>query len=434
MNENRKIIRDGFWVAIGQIATAGAAIVGVRIVTEVLNPNVYGSLALLLGIVALAQNATCSPLNQVAFRFHADMRGPGEVTWLRRKIFGWLVGLLGILALCFVGAGLVFGPMVSHSAWTFFLLGLLLAVDAIQLFEIGLLSAARRQRAVAVWRAAVAWGRPIFLLIAVWVWRPTVEAALLGYSAAVGLAVLAAKLSSARLEGEGADPTPPELKGDIGQDMLKYGLPLIPLALVGWVTSLGDRYFLGGLLGMESVGIYAAAYGLIHKPFQMAEGLLSQTLLPAYNRAVSEGNEVHQSGLFRKWILAAGTLAIVGVASVYILRIPLTRLCLAEPYRQASQIMPWLALGFAVMSVGRVFEWRLYAMKRTRAVLCGHTLSALAMIGITIPFILRWGIQGAAAACPLYCLVYACIMLALNRSGEKTQYQFMLRFPSRHSA
>lgn len=434
MNENRKIIRDGFWVAIGQIATAGAAIVGVRIVTEVLTPNVYGSLALLLGIVALAQNATCAPLNQAAFRFHADMRGPGEVGWLRRKLFGYLAGLLAILGLCFVGAGLVFGPMVSRSVWTFFLLGLLLAVDSIQLFEMGLLSAARRQRAVAAWRTAVAWGRPIFLLIAVSVWRPTVEAALLGYATAVGLAALAAKFSNIRLEGEGADPTPPETERKIRGDMLKYALPLIPLALVGWVTSLGDRYFLGGLLGMESVGIYAAAYGLIHKPFQMAEGLLSQTLLPAYNRAVSEGNEAHQSGLFRKWILAAGILAVVGVASVYFLRIPLTRICLAEPYRQASQIMPWLALGFAVMSVGRVFEWRLYAMKRTRAVLFGQTLSAVVMIGITIPFILRWGIQGAAAACPVYYLAYACVMIALNRSGEKSPYQFTLRFPSRHSA
>ena len=109
MNENQKIVGESFWVAIGQCATAGGAIVGVRIVTEVLTPDVFGSLALLLGIVALAQNTTCAPLIQAAFRFHADMRGPREIAWLRREILGWLAGLLGFVALCFVIAAFLFG-------------------------------------------------------------------------------------------------------------------------------------------------------------------------------------------------------------------------------------------------------------------------------------------------------------------------------------
>ena len=52
--------------------------------------------------------------------------------------------------------------------------------------------------------------------------------------------------------------------------MWAYALPLIPLGVISWASTLGDRYFIGGLLGVADAGIYAAgAWRSSNSPFMI---------------------------------------------------------------------------------------------------------------------------------------------------------------------
>ena len=50
---------------------------------------------------------------------------------------------------------------------------------------------------------------------------------------------------------------------DLVRKMLKFGLPWIPAAVIGWLLTSSDRIFLGKLTSYEQVGIYFAAMKII---------------------------------------------------------------------------------------------------------------------------------------------------------------------------
>ncbi len=69
---------------------------------------------------------------------------------------------------------------------------------------------------------------------------------------------------------------------------LKFGLPVVPMLLFVWITNLSDRYVIGYSLGIASVGIYSASYGLcsalgwLHQP-------VVRVLQPAVSKSFDEG-------------------------------------------------------------------------------------------------------------------------------------------------
>jgi O-antigen/teichoic acid export membrane protein len=84
------------------------------------------------------------------------------------------------------------------------------------------------------------------------------------------------------------------------------------------------------------------------------------------------------------------------------LRNQIGSLLLAEHYRGAIKLMPWIALGYCLLVISYVFEKACYAYKRTKAVLYIQISGAIASICIAIPLVYYWGLQGAAVAVPLY--------------------------------
>ena len=89
-NIRRNIIKEGSWVFIGQILTALAALVGIRLITEFVPPKVYGSVTLLIGITTLGRNLFCTPLLQACYRFYPDAERYKSISELRKIITDYL--------------------------------------------------------------------------------------------------------------------------------------------------------------------------------------------------------------------------------------------------------------------------------------------------------------------------------------------------------
>jgi O-antigen/teichoic acid export membrane protein len=83
----------------------------------------------------------------------------------------------------------------------------------------------------------------------------------------------------------------------------------------------------------------------------------------------------------------------------------LSALLLAESYRNYSYLMPWLAVGYSFLIVAQFYERLCYARDKTAAVSMIETVGAIASIGLAIPLIRFFGIDGAAWAVPCYFLV-----------------------------
>jgi len=272
-----------------------------------------------------------------------------------------------------------------------------------QTLEINLLSAARRQKFIALWESLNAWCQPLFAITLVIIFGATTQSVIWGYCVATASIYFIIRILPFTLEGKGKDKhqtTTP--LNNLQKNILHYSLPLAPLALVGWVTSLSDRYIIGNILGLEQVGIYTAAYGLISRPFLMSSGIISKTLRPIYNKAVSNHNTALEKKIFYIWIITASAVAAVGILLILFLRKWIILLLLAEQYRSSIALIPWLAAGFAFQSLTFVFENYLYAHKHTKTILLCQSLCAVLSLAITIPLVIHAGMKGAAISCPIY--------------------------------
>jgi PST family polysaccharide transporter len=206
-----------------------------------------------------------------------------------------------------------------------------------------------------------------------------------------------------------------ERNAELERDISRYAFPLMPLALVCWLSSLGDRYIVAGVVGLDQAGVYAAAYGLVSRPFLIAGSALCLTLRPLYFEAVSMDNRETARNVFTIWMGIGCFVCFIGVVGFFLLHDWIAKLLLAENFRTAAQLMPWIAAGYGLMTVAVVFENVLYANKKTRTVLVLQIAVALASVGLAYVGISRFGLLGAAMACPIYFAFHLALAFGLAK-------------------
>ena len=84
--ERVQLFKDGSWIAGGHALAAIAALVGIRFITEIAEPSVFGAFALVNGILALLQGVLLQPMAQAAFRYYPDFAMLNGASELRRHL------------------------------------------------------------------------------------------------------------------------------------------------------------------------------------------------------------------------------------------------------------------------------------------------------------------------------------------------------------
>jgi len=411
---SRRLLKEAAWSGFGKIAAALGMLVGIRLLTETVPKEVYGTVSLLIGLITLGNNLFAAPLLQAAQRFHSEVALYDGVPQLRGTIVGMLKWTVGTIAFLILVVGGIYTHFTSLSFLIFLLLAAFLSLQVIRNLEISLFTAARRQKAVAIWSVSEAWLKPAIAVLIIVVFGASSFSILLGYSIATGAILLLFYLLPIRVEGMSGSNEPLHTDKNLVNGICRYALPLVPLALVAWTSSLSDRYIIGGILGIGQVGIYAAGYGLISMPFLIVEGIIGQTLRPAYFQSVSSKDRVIEKKILRTQIVTTLVICGLGVLAVCFLKNILAVLLLAEEYRKVGALLPWIAVGIGFQVISQIYEGVLLAYKKTLGLLIVHTVGAV--ISIISVFLLcsRFGLFGAAIACPVYYLSMLITGIALT--------------------
>jgi len=390
------------WAGFGKIAAALGMLVGIRLLTETVPKEVYGTVSLLIGLITLGNNLFAAPLLQAAQRFHSEVALYDGVPQLRGIIVGMLKWTVGTIVCLILVVGGIYTHFTSLSFLIFLLLAAFLSLQVIRNLEISLFTAARRQKAVAIWSVSEAWLKPAIAVLMIVVFGASSFSILLGYSIATGAILLLFYLLPIRAEGMSGSNEPLHTDKDLINGICRYALPLVPLALVAWTSSLSDRYIIGGILGIGQVGLYTAAYGLISMPFLMVGGIIGQTLRPPYYQAVSAGNITMEKKLLRAQLAITVLVCGAGVVAVFFLRNIIAALLLAKEYRSAVSLMPWIAAGIGLHTIAQVYAGVLHAYKLTKLILYSQSITAIVCVISVILFTCWFGLPGAAWACPVY--------------------------------
>lgn len=407
----QRLAKEGGWVALGQIGSALGLLVGMRLLTEFVPPAVFGKTALYLGIAALVYGVFCTPPLQALLRFYPEAEQNNYLYELRRQIVRYFVSIVGIVSVIFMVVGGIIAYLSIVSFFGCFLLAMLLCIDVAKGLGTNLLNAARHQKPMALWNIMDSWGRPLAALVLVAAFGATVESVLAGYVAASVLSWSLFKVVNR--SNDGVSP-PAHVTKSLKSDFLKYSLPLAPLAVVGWITAMGDRYIIGGVLGPAEVGIYAAAYGLISRPFLLAGGIIEQTLRPVYFESVSQSRGDAQK-IFNVWLITTVVICACGLLAVALLKDIIAFYLLAEKYRGAASLFPWIAAGYSLVTISYVYEKTSYAYKNTRYVFFTQAVGAVACVLVTVPLAFSYGLKGVAMAVPVYFGVQLVVAVVTSR-------------------
>ncbi|MBR6727589.1 MAG: lipopolysaccharide biosynthesis protein [Clostridia bacterium] len=211
-----------------------------------------------------------------------------------------------------------------------------------------------------------------------------------GYLAAV---YLADALTAAVLVGYLRPKSDQKADPVLYRAMLRYGLPLIPTALLWWVISALDRYVLLWLHGAEPVGLYAAACKL---PVLLT--LASGIFLEVWQYASLRLREDEQKRVFDRVYGMLLPLLILFALVLMLTCRPLLGVLLASDFAEALPYVPFytVALLFSALSsfLGSVYSVKLRSKESCITAALGAAVHA---VGCAL-FVPRLAIGGAVAA------------------------------------
>jgi O-antigen/teichoic acid export membrane protein len=406
----RRILQESSWVAGSLGITAIINLIGTRIITHYLPPALYGQINLLQNLLVLLRNLFCFPLLNSAWRFYSDAAQEGDVGGLRRMLTRWLrrvmLPMQGILLA--IGGYLCWRGKLS--VWSILALALFLLLDVCRTFEVALFNGARRQRPAAIIAVSESLLRPVLIVGVVVFFSARLDLVLLATAGSL-LIPLVILYASTKLEGVQSRPSgrdPP-----YAEALRRFARDLIPYAFLMWITSVSDRYIIEWFSAdTASVGIYAAGYGLISQPFIMVNSVVSLTLRPVYFAQVSNDEKALARRTFLVWLAISVCLCITGFGLAVLLRHWVVGVFLAPKYAQAAVVVPWVAFGYLFYVIQQVLEQHLLAHKRARTILLVQGLGALCSLLATIPLVAKFGMVGAAYACPIY-FAAPCVLTAI---------------------
>lgn len=396
-----RTLREGAWVAFGQVGSAVGALVGMRVLTEYLTTDAYGTLGLCLGVLALGANMVCTPLMQAAARFYPGAVASGTLGLLRSDLGRALRhSVLAYVALVLVGGVAIMGADRT-SVLTLAALGGLFALESVRTFETDLLVAARVRRLSANWLVVDNCSRPLVAMLLIFAWGATPLAALAGYALATAVALvffLPWARSTAVVPSNTTDPEGPR---SYSREIWHFSLPVVAMGLVTSIDTLTNRYLIGGLVGLSEAGLYAAAIGLVARPYMMTNLVIDITLRPLYYNAIAAGDKAREWQIALWGLGATVVLCGLGTLTFTVFSRFITGIMFGARFSGTAKLIPWLALGQFFLMLSYTFHRALFAYSRTRAVFGFRCVAAVLTVVVGGAMTYKWGLMGTAIATPI---------------------------------
>jgi O-antigen/teichoic acid export membrane protein len=396
MTENKTLLSDGLWVALMQLAAAAGQLLGIRILTTLLPPDVFGESILWTGIVFLISTAIANPTMQALLRFYPEYELQGKAGFvtdvIRRQLKKIFIAILPILL------GGMIAVVVSDISElpTVLLVMCLMFVEVSRTRNLALLNATHAHRPYGTWIFIEAWARPLCAWLLIFIAGVDVAYVIAGYLLATLLSLGIMRRSIPRVEA---------VKGivdsELSKRVWKYSLPLLPLGVLGWISGMSDRYIIGALLNTSDVGLYVAIYSLASRPMLMLGSILETTLRPLYQTFLIKGDALQAGRHLSLWLKLILAGCLVAIVLAWFGHAWIAGWLLGEEYRDVSSMMPWIVAGYSLRLLSNIAVRICYANEDTKNILVIEAASSLLAIIVSYVCIIDRGIWGAAIAVPI---------------------------------
>jgi len=396
----------------------------IALYTRMLDTDEYGQYVVVVAAVS-ALNAVFFSWLVLAMERYLPAYGDSgkELIAVIAHIFLWLVGMTAILGTIVVvffwhdhtlrwlaGLGAV---MLWAQAW--FELTLAIARSKFAPFRYGVLSTLKAG-------LAVCFGAILIVL------DYGAIGALLGLLAGWTLA----SVGFGWREWAGARPVPPDRS--LFRSLGAYGLPLTIVFFLNYLVSSSDRFLLGYLIDVGTVGVYAAGYDLAQFSVGFLMSAVNLAAFPQIIRAMKAGGISLAREQMRKNVLLLLGIAVPAVIGLCMLSENISNVILGNSFNhEASRIIPLIAIAVLLSGIKSFYvDLGFQLGHATQKQLWSIIGAAIVNILLNLLWIPRFGFVGAAYATIAAFAVGLCASMVLVRgvfpvpSPPKDTYKVLL--------
>lgn len=399
MRLTKSHIKEITWIAAGQATTFLGGVAGIKILTNLLTPDQYGTLALALTFAVLSQQVWAGPLQQAVNRNVSPYLQSGRLPELIATGTSVYLGAASILLLILISGifATSFFLHLSAGLQRVLILGALLA--AIQpAFELpqGIYVQLRQRRSVALYQATAALARPLAAAALIVTCGANAMWAILG--------ILLVMLLLAGLQGRHVIQLSKggRASTNLAWSLVRFAAPYLSWGMLSWGVTAGDRWILKATTTTAVVGLYVVAAQLSTIVPRLASQLISSFVIPILNEIAGFGTEKHRlrRAISMNLIVIAvvSSLGVIGAIGMAVFGKPLLTLLTGPRYSSAAFGLPWLFAGSTMYEVGYLcfnigpLLYQPHAFMVPRIVAYGITLCLMGL------FSLHWGFEGMVSA------------------------------------
>jgi O-antigen/teichoic acid export membrane protein len=177
---------------------------------------------------------------------------------------------------------------------------------------------------------------------------------------------------------------------------LNLSVPTIPGSLSYWVVDSSDRYLIGILLGVTSVGYYSPGYTLGSIVLMFASPITS-ILTASLSKSYNEKKEDEVKNLLENSIKYFLVISIPVVIGLSILAKPiLSILSTTEIAINSYMITPFVAMGFLILGLNNIIVNIIILKTNTKIISITWIMAGLLNVLLNLILIPYYGIIGAA--------------------------------------
>ena len=373
----------------GEILLFGISFLLVPVYTRVLTPAEYGVLGLLLLLRAFLRPLNQLGLDESFLRFYYDC---GDDV-ARRTLTGTTLVAIGLASGVVLTVLLAGAPTFSRlllgspeHAWTLRLLALNGFLQAFLCVPHSLLRIRNQPARFARWTVGGGLGAAAGRLLLVVGFRMGVFGIML--ADLLASVVLVAGLSRVVERPIG------RASWQRAREMLRYGLPRVPNALLQQVTMMSDRFFLRISRPLSDVGIYQLG-GTVANVLRIYPEAFRRAWMPFAFETMDQPDAPRQ---FARLATVAFAVLVFGTLGIAILAAPAVQIMTPPTFHGAAAVVPFLVLSVALHGAAVFLTTSLNVAKRTRALPVAAAGGAAVTVAGHLTLIPRFGLLGAAAA------------------------------------
>lgn len=416
-------LKEASWVALGQLAAAGGALLVIKVCTNVLEPDDFGRFSAVLAIVGLAQVCFFGPISQSATRFFSMAVEQGALIGYWRSLSRLYVMAALAVILCWIVL-LPFG-FQHQSPMPPILIALCALSAGLQTIVVAVLNTKRQRTAVAGIQIADCLVRPLVVLSATLILGRSSQNVIAAYivtslimslaafgSSRLGAGAAGLNARSLRLAGGGAS--------SLANQMSAFAWMFVIFGVVGSIGSHGERLLLADFVSWKDVGIYSLLMQLATAPNLLLTSVINQFYLPVVFQSDPDGN----AKLGRSYQFYLG-FSIVGIAGVALamaasgqLLVPLLS---SSAFLGHEHLLWFLALSAGTFNLGQQLVLPGMRANRLAVYLPGKLVHSAALLCLAILLVPRFGLMGmafsSAVAAAAYTLSIVCGNVYLAKSA-----------------